>query len=182
MYIKSENLNCIEGKCYVLKRDLICNHGTFTAGSRVRIERLVSDDDYSHCAYSVKSADGCDKILLDREISIERWAEDMIAEDIESTLKYQTVIENFERALQSMLRRNNIKESFYMVLFIVLFVVGCFGIISTLNKVIGFEWVIGMILSGVLIHISNNAYYNIMDELWDSKEQKCHNILASKEV
>ena len=189
MYVKRESLECqrLEEKCYILKRDLKCIHGTFTVGSRVRIERSYIGDSQRYNSYSIESADGYDELHLDRNISIEKWSEDMLTDDIESTLKYQTIDENFEQAKQSLIRIDSIKETCLWVLFAVMFIVGGFGFIMTtggqMNFVVAFaKWAIGIILAGTLLEISNSAFFVALNKLRDSRDQQCHDILASKEV
>lgn len=178
MYIKNSNLNVISDGCYILKQDLRCSNGTFLAGTKVKIS-LIRQGTLSN-VYEIKSADADDNLYLDEQISAKEWADKMLEEDTNSTTRYQAIINDYDKTMQSIDHSNSIKESIYLALLIVLFIIGFLGFFGTMNKVtLGVEWVFGMILGAVLIHISKNAYYKDLDKLRDNKEQQCHDILAS---
>lgn len=178
MYIKNSDLNVICNGCYILKQDLKCSNGTYLAGTKVKIS-LIRQGNLSN-VYEIKSADADDNLYLNEQISAKEWADKMLEEDTNSTTKYQAVSDDYDKTMQSIDHSFSIKENIYLALLIIMFIVGFLGFLGTMNKVIlGFEWVFGMILGAILLHISKNKYYNDLDKLRDNKEQQCHDILAS---
>lgn len=186
MYIKNEKLECVEGKCYVLRCDLKCVNGVFTAGSRVRIERLHSSEDESHYTYTIKSADNSDKFYLDKRAALDKWIEAMLVEDEKSSLEYQEALDTYEQSWQLAVQRCNAKSKWLWMLFGIVCVISLCDFIITalvgmaLHAMLALGGcALAMVLVGVLMGISDDAFWKIIHKLECSMQKKCQAILAA---
>lgn len=187
MYILNNNKNVIKEGCYILKQDLQCNRGIFTAGSRVRITRFSCNDDCTRYAYHVESAGDDDFLYLDKKAPIVDWIEKMLTEDAKATSDYQSLVDNFERTRSAANHNDDIKERWLWVVLIVVFVIGLAGFVVAARGgidsvlVAAFKWIVGIFLATVLQLVYRHNYVKTMDTMRDTFDKQCDEILSDRD-
>ena len=185
MYIMNKDLNVIKEGCYILKQDLQCGRGIFTAGSRVRITRFSCDDNSTHRAYHVESAGDDDFLYLDKKVPIADWIGKMLTEDAKATSDYQSLVDNFEKTRSTAIHKDDIKERWLWVVYIVVSVIGIAGCVLAAREGIAsvlvavFKFTVGVLLTIALQEVYRHNYAKTMDTMRDTFDKQCDEILTS---
>ena len=185
MYIKNVDLNVIRDGCYILKSCLRCSNGIFSTGTEVKIS-LLRQGNLSNI-YAVESADAYDYLHLNKEISAEEWTDKMLEEDAISTIRYETVTNDYETTQRKLWHKHNIEENFIMAIFYVSIAFCVFTMIMSRSDVWDFTirllmFAVEFILILVLLTVSRNSQIKELDDLRDSRNQEFNEILLSGEA